>query len=100
MPTKELTDLDMSDCNLKTMWAESSLKISAKNTFKKLKSLNVSHNEIEHIYKGDLELMTNILVLDITHNPLNCDEDFKNLMKWLGKKKVSFFYMLHLADIL
>lgn len=32
--------------------------------------------------------MTKLKVLDITNNPLACDEEFKNLMKMLGRNKV------------
>jgi hypothetical protein len=33
--------------------------------------------------------MKNLKVFDLKNNPLECNDDFKNLMKFLGLKKVS-----------
>jgi hypothetical protein len=32
--------------------------------------------------------MKNIKVFDLKNNPLECNDDFKNLMKFLGSRKV------------
>lgn len=35
--------------------------------------------------------MKNLKVFDLKNNPLDCNDDFRNLMKFLGTRKASFF---------
>lgn len=89
LPTKDLTELDVSDCNLKTIWTEMNLKAHSNNIFKNLKVLNVSNNEIEQIRQTDLDVMDSLAVLDLSSNKIKCDDEFKALMKWLKRLKVT-----------
>lgn len=89
LPTKELTELDISDCNLKTIWTEMNVKAHSNNIFKNLKVLNVSNNEIEQIRQTDLDVMDSLAVLDLSGNRIKCDDEFKALMKWLKRLKVT-----------
>lgn len=88
LSTKELTQLDISDCDLRTIFAESSADFRFDNILQKLKVLNVSNNELERVFLSDLFKMGNLNVFDVSNNHLRCDGDFKSLMKWLGQKKV------------
>uniref|UniRef100_U5EPU2 Membrane glycoprotein lig-1 n=1 Tax=Corethrella appendiculata TaxID=1370023 RepID=U5EPU2_9DIPT len=88
LPIQYLTELDISDCDLRSLWDSKSVKQGTK-VLENLKLLNVSYNEIKTIHHVNLETLVNLKVLDITNNPMVCDQDFKNLIKWLGQKKVS-----------
>lgn len=89
LSTKELTQLDISDCDLRTIFAESSADFRFDNILQKLKVLNVSNNELERVFLSDLVKMGSLNVFDVSNNHLRCDNDFKSLMKWLGQKKVN-----------
>lgn len=39
--------------------------------------------------------MTNLKVFDLKNNPLECNDEFRNLMKFLGTRKVSFPTLLN-----
>lgn len=80
--------MDISDCDLRTIFAESSADFRFDNILQKLKVLNVSNNELERVFLSDLSKMGNLNVFDVSNNHLRCDNDFKSLMKWLGQKKV------------
>lgn len=90
LPTKQLAELDVSDCNLKTIWNEplDMAGYQPKNLLKNLKSLNVSNNEIAHVRQADLLALERLSVFDVSNNKLSCDREFRDLMKWLEKKKV------------
>lgn len=85
LPTEELRDLDLSNCNLKTLWSDLKRPI-----FQNLTTLNVSNNEIEQIRVSDLEGMDKLSVMDVSNNKLKCDKQFKELVAWMAAKKVSF----------
>lgn len=89
LPTKELSELDLSDCSLKTIWTETNLKLYTNTTFKHLRLLNVSYNMIERISQTELEVMDNLSVLDLSNNKMKCDPTFKSLMKWLDQRKIT-----------
>lgn len=94
LPTKDITELDLSDCSLRSIWVETNLKDHSKNIFKNLKTLNVSNNEIIHVRQTELEVMDNLSVLDLSNNEIQCDDQFLTLMKWLDNRRVSNFYKL------
>lgn len=87
LPTKQLAELDLSDCNLRSIWSET--ENHPKNFLKNLKMLNVSNNEIAHIRSAELVILERLAVFDLSNNKLQCDKDFHDLMKWLEKKKVN-----------
>lgn len=89
LATKELNQLDISDCDLRTIFAESSPDFRFDNILPKLKVLNASNNELERVFLSDLVKMSNLTVFDVSNNHLRCDNEFKSLMKWLGQNKVN-----------
>jgi len=80
--------LDISDCDLRTIFSESSADFRFDNILQKLKVLNVSNNELERVFLSDLFKMGSLNVFDVSNNHLRCDNEFKSLMKYLGQKKV------------
>lgn len=84
--TKDLVNLDISDCDLTDLWAE---PLPRSNVFRNLKMLNASNNKIVQVRQSDLAPLEGLSILDLTQNPeMRCDADFKNLLKWLQKKNV------------
>lgn len=41
--------------------------------------------------------MKNLKVFDLKNNPLECNDDFKDLMKFLGFRKVNFLVIFILS---
>ena len=89
LPLQYLNHLDVSDCDLRTIWESSAPSAKNSKVLPNLKLLNVSYNEISSVYVSDLESLTSLRVLDIKNNSLKCNPHFKALIKWLGVKKVS-----------
>jgi hypothetical protein len=56
---------------------------------KNLVYLNVSYNDIMHVYLSDLQNLTGIKVLDIKHNPLVCDSSFQQVLKHVAKNHIA-----------
>lgn len=88
MTTKELLELDISNCDLVELWTESMSEPWLTNVFKNLRMLNASNNKLTHVRHAHLSTMANLKVLDLGENPLHCDEGFKALIKWLTDRKV------------
>lgn len=59
MPTPYLEDLDISECDLTSLWHDSSNKGRIGELLKNLKFLNASNNEIKHIFTSDLSVSLN-----------------------------------------
>jgi Leucine-rich repeat (LRR) protein len=89
-PLIYLKELDVSDCDLTQLWHDSSSEDRTGNLLKNLKYLNVSNNDIRNLYVSDISTMVNLKIFDLKNNPLQCNDDFRNLMKFLGERKVSF----------
>ncbi|XP_070499542.1 protein artichoke [Chironomus tepperi] len=87
--TPYLQKLDVSDCDLVTLWHDSSMSIRVGELLKNLKVFNASNNDIKNIYASDLSTMKNLKVFDLKNNPLECNDEFRNLMKFLGQRKIS-----------
>lgn len=89
LPMKALRELDVSECELYSILSDNHFGID--NRFKfydTLRTFNASFNQIKKISKDDLQYFKNLKTLDISNNPLKCNEDFRNLMKWLTKKEI------------
>lgn len=90
LPLKELTELDMSSCNLADIWSESiTTDVPISSVLKNLKVLNISNNNIVHARHSHFASLEKLEVLDLSKNHLHCDEGFKSLIEWLKERKVS-----------
>lgn len=110
-PTIHLEELDVSDGDLVSLWHDSSPKKRVGEMLKNLKVLNASNNDLKGIYESDFavsfdelqnyellqfliwfylifQTMRNLKVLDLKNNPLKCNDDFRNTMKFLGTREV------------
>lgn len=89
LPLKELTELDLSSCDLVEIWSEPmSANLPISTILKNLKLLNVSNNNIVHARHSHFSSMEKLEVLDLSNNHLHCDDGFKNLIQWLKEHKV------------
>ncbi|XP_046821563.1 uncharacterized protein LOC124425357 [Vespa crabro] len=75
--TPSLNKLDVSKCELERVWSE------ARVPLKKLRFLSVSGNLLRRITLEELKAMPKLSALDLSHNPLDCDEDFNTAVEWL-----------------
>lgn len=55
-PTPYLEELDVSDCDLTSLWHDSSKQPRVGEMLKNLKVLNASNNDIKHIFATDLSV--------------------------------------------
>lgn len=55
-PTPYLEDLDVSDCDLTSLWHDSSKQPRVGEMLKNLKVLNASNNDIKNIFANDLSV--------------------------------------------
>lgn len=89
LPLKDLTELDLSSCDLVEIWSEQiSANLPISTVLKNLKLLNVSNNNIVHLRHSHFQSMEKLEVLDLNNNHLHCDDGFKNLIQWLKERKV------------
>uniref|UniRef100_A0A6B2EBA6 Putative membrane glycoprotein lig-1 n=1 Tax=Phlebotomus kandelakii TaxID=1109342 RepID=A0A6B2EBA6_9DIPT len=88
LPLENLIELDISDCDLRTLWSDNSVKGKNTNILKRLRYFNVSNNEIKIIKRTEVEFLSGLRVLDIDYNPLICNADFMTLVTWLTKRKI------------
>ncbi|XP_055700876.1 toll-like receptor 13 isoform X2 [Phlebotomus papatasi] len=87
-PLDNLIELDISDCDLRTLWSDNTLRGKGTKILKRLRYFNVSNNEITTIRRTEVEFLSGLRVLDIDNNPLNCNADFMTLITWLTKRNV------------
>ncbi|XP_053675793.1 uncharacterized protein LOC128726038 [Anopheles nili] len=88
-PLQYLSELDISDCDLRTIWENSSATTKLEEVLPNLLRLNASYNEISEVFVSDLETMTKLHVLDIRNNSLSCNERLPSLIDWLQQKQIS-----------
>lgn len=55
-PTPYLEELDVSDCDLVSLWHDSSRQARAGELLKNLKVFNASNNDIKNIFNTDLNV--------------------------------------------
>ncbi|XP_061391871.1 kinesin-related protein 4-like [Musca vetustissima] len=85
LPLNKLRELDVSDCELKTLLVDNQYGVGRKYKFyETLRSFNVSSNQIHKIHSSDVRQFKNLRSLDITMNPLKCNEDFQDFISYVS----------------
>ncbi|XP_076686379.1 leucine-rich repeat domain-containing glycoprotein 150 [Andrena cerasifolii] len=75
--TPSLTRLDVSRCALERVWSEARVPLTS------LRYLSVRQNLLRRITVEELEAIPKIVGLDLSHNPLDCDDEFNESVQWL-----------------
>ncbi|XP_016838257.1 insulin-like growth factor-binding protein complex acid labile subunit isoform X2 [Nasonia vitripennis] len=83
LKTPNLARLDASFCNMQRVWSEARLP------FKSLRFLSLHKNRLTRITVEELRAMPQLSVLDISRNPLRCDEDLSAAVQWLTDNNVT-----------
>ncbi|XP_029162036.1 insulin-like growth factor-binding protein complex acid labile subunit [Nylanderia fulva] len=81
--TPALVKLDVSRCNLERVWSE------ARVPLKSLRFLSVRGNLLRRITVEELRATPKLSGLDLSHNPLDCDEEFNQALQWLTDRGVT-----------
>ncbi|XP_030388365.1 uncharacterized protein LOC115634649 [Scaptodrosophila lebanonensis] len=81
MPLHQLRSLDMNDCELVSLLSDKQFGTDYK-FFETLRSFNASGNLIRKISPADIKSFKNLRSLDITHNPLKCNDDFQDFISY------------------
>ncbi|XP_036331448.1 uncharacterized protein LOC118743066 [Rhagoletis pomonella] len=85
MPLSKLRELDVSDCELTSLLSENQYGMGRKYKFyDTLRSFNASSNQIKRVSSGDVRSFKNLRTLDISHNPLKCNEDFQDFINYVS----------------
>ncbi|XP_046743458.1 podocan isoform X2 [Diprion similis] len=72
-----LERLDVSRCGLDRIWSDNVVPLPH------LRYLSARGNRIEQISVGDLQATPHLSGLDISNNPLACDQEFNAAIQWL-----------------
>ncbi|XP_076247086.1 leucine-rich repeat domain-containing glycoprotein 150 [Calliopsis andreniformis] len=75
--TPSLTKLDVSRCALERVWSEARVPLTS------LRFLSVRENRLRRITVEELKATPAIVSLDLSHNPLDCDDEFNESVQWL-----------------
>lgn len=75
--------LDISNCGLYKLWSD----VKPEN-LSSIQNLNVSNNKILIIRKEDVAVTDNLKFIDLSGNPLNCTESYKELILYLTDHEV------------
>ncbi|XP_075169491.1 leucine-rich repeat domain-containing glycoprotein 150 [Haematobia irritans] len=85
LPLHKLRELDVSDCELKSLLTGNQYGVGRKYKFyETLRSFNVSSNQIHKIHSSDIRPFKNLRSLDLTLNPLKCNEDFQDFISYVA----------------
>ena len=85
LPLTKLRELDVSECELKALFSDNQYGVGRKYKFyETLKSLNASSNQIHKIHSNDVRNFKTLRSLDISHNPLKCNEDFQDFISYVS----------------
>ncbi|GAB1863514.1 Insulin-like growth factor-binding protein complex acid labile chain [Camponotus japonicus] len=83
LDTPSLMKLDASRCNLERVWSEARIPL------RNLRYLSVRANLLRRITIEELRSMPKLSGLDLSHNPLDCDEEFNQALQWLTDRGVT-----------
>ncbi|XP_015430593.1 PREDICTED: uncharacterized protein LOC107187100 [Dufourea novaeangliae] len=78
-----LTKIDASGCALERVWSEARVPLTS------LKFLSVRENLLRRITVEELKATPKIVGLDLSRNPLDCDDEFNEAVQWLTDHGVS-----------
>lgn len=85
LPLNKLRELDVSDCELKSLLTDNEYGVKRSYKFyETLRSFNASANQIHKMHSDDVRQFKNLRSLDITHNPLKCNEDFQDFIRYVS----------------
>ncbi|XP_011147036.1 protein artichoke isoform X1 [Harpegnathos saltator] len=82
LKTPVLFKLDVSRCSLERVWSE------ARVPLKSLKFLSVRDNLLRRITVEELKATPKLSGLDLSHNPMDCDNEFNEAVQWLTDRGV------------
>ncbi|XP_055919822.1 protein scribble homolog [Eupeodes corollae] len=89
MPFAKLRDLDVSECDLHFLLSDNSNGMSHQyKFFETLRTFNASANQIRKISTEDIMPFKNLSTLDISHNPLKCNEELKGMIVYATMKNI------------
>lgn len=83
LSTPYLAKLDASRCALERVWSE------ARVPLENLKYLSVRENLLGRITIEELRATPKIVGLNLAHNPLDCDDEFREAVQWLTDRGIS-----------
>lgn len=84
LPMDKLRELDVSECELHSLLTDNQYGVGRKYKFyETLRNFNASANQIKKISSADIRNFKNLRSLDISHNPLKCNEDFQDFMSYV-----------------
>ncbi|XP_034105289.1 uncharacterized protein LOC117568619 [Drosophila albomicans] len=89
LPLQQLRYLDVNDCELTSlsMFRDTGLAKDLK-IFETLRGVNASGNLIKYVAAEDIKTFKNLRSLDLTQNPLYCNDDFQNFISYVSLHKV------------
>lgn len=83
LATPNLSKLDASRCALERVWSEARVPLES------LRSLSVRENLLRRITVEELNATPKIVGINLAHNPLDCDSEFKEAIQWLTDRGIS-----------
>lgn len=87
MPLRKLRELDVSDCDLTTLLVDNhNSYVTGKKYafFETLRSFNASFNQIHKISSDEIRGFKHLRSLDISQNPLKCNEGFQDFIRYVS----------------
>ncbi|XP_017865654.1 PREDICTED: uncharacterized protein LOC108615586 isoform X2 [Drosophila arizonae] len=82
-PLRQLRSLDVNDCELTSLLTDKEAGVGYP-FFDTLRAFNASGNLIKRISTSDIKNFKDLRTLDITHNPLKCDNDFQDFISYVS----------------
>uniref|UniRef100_A0A1A9X3D8 Uncharacterized protein n=1 Tax=Glossina brevipalpis TaxID=37001 RepID=A0A1A9X3D8_9MUSC len=85
LPLNKLRELDVSDCELTSLLSDNQFGVGRKYKFyQTLHSFNASANQIRKISSADVRNFKNLRSLDITQNPIKCNDGFQDFIGYVS----------------
>lgn len=86
LPFDKLTHLDVSECELHSLISDNhyGAKHNKYRFYETLHTLNASANQIKKLSSADVRNFKVMRTLDVSHNPLKCNEDFQDFIAYVS----------------